>query len=223
MGTLLLYEHFQPHHTTEFDARTLEQLCISLNVFKKISGKIYIYLKAGNKTQSLTHVRQTLPLGYSCSPIKNILLMKQYDGDYRFWVNISLEKATVLVKIMLTEHKKSTINSCVTRIPHYIAHTHTYAGTSTRLYTSPIEHIAIPDAKLHPLQSPIKTYQITQQTHSVSKDLMRCAQHCNFVLELRFLLHKASIPHYNSTAFFLIFTLPSRLKIKPRVKGIFNF
>lgn len=144
--------------------------------------------------------------------------MKQYDRDYRFLVNISLEKVTVLVKIMLSDHKKSTINSCVTHISHYIAHTHTHAGTSTRLYTSSIEHITIPDAKLHPLQSPIKTYQITQQMHSVSKDLMRCAQHCNFVLELRFLLHKASIPHYNSTAFFHIFTLPSRLKIKPRVK-----
>lgn len=142
--------------------------------------------------------------------------MKQYDGGCRFWVNISLEKVIVLVKIMLGKHKKSTINSWVTHISHYIAHTHTHAGTSTRLYTSYMENIAIPDAKLHPLQSPIKTYQITQQMHSVSKDPMRCAQHCNFVLELRFLLHKACIPLYcNSTAFFRIFTLPSLSGIKP--------
>lgn len=79
--------------------------------------------------------------------------MKQYDGDYRFWVNISLEKVIVLVKIMRSKHKKSTVNSCVTCISRCIAHTHTHAGTPTRLYTSYIENIAIPDAKLHPLVS----------------------------------------------------------------------
>lgn len=126
-------------------------------------------------------------------------------------MNISLEKVIVSVKIMLSKHKKSTINSCVTHISRYIAHSHTHAGTSTRLYKSYIENHSNSRCKIAPLT-------VSQETHSVSKDLMRCAQHCNFVLEQRFLLHKASIPHCTSTVFFHIFTLLSLPRIKPGAK-----